>query len=88
MTLGRDFPGSKLPWATVFHLGKEKIGTAKWPSSLEMLIGPSHLPLFVRRAHLSPLNCKKEYLVLALAEETASQAVVGSIVWVFRRLGR
>ena len=39
-------------------------------------------------ACLSPLNCENEYLVLALAlgEETADEAVVGSIVWAFRRL--
>ena len=30
-------------------------------------------------------NCKNEYLVLALGEETAVHAIVGSIVWAFRR---
>ena len=34
----------------------------------------------------SPLKRKNEYLVLVLGEETAVQAVVGSIVWAFRRL--
>ena len=34
---------------------------------------------------LSSINCKNEYLVLALREETAVQAVVGSIVWAFCR---
>ena len=43
-------------------------------------------PLFAHRARPTPLNCKNEYLVLALGEETAAQAVVGSIVWAFRRL--
>ena len=33
----------------------------------------------------SPLNCKNEYLILALGKETA---VVGSIVWAFRRLNK
>ena len=32
------------------------------------------------------LNCKNEYLVLAPEEESTVQAVVGSIVWAFRRL--
>ena len=32
----------------------------------------------------SQLNCKNDYLVLALEEETADQAVVGSVVWAFR----
>ena len=49
-----------------------------------MLAGNAHwaesAPLF---AHS---NCKIEYLVLALGEETAVQAVVGPIVWAFRRL--
>ena len=43
-------------------------------------------PPFVHRAFPSPLNCKNEYLVLVLGEETAVQAVVGSIVWAFGRL--
>ena len=34
----------------------------------------------------SGLNCKNEYLELALGEETAVQAVVGSIIWEYRRL--
>ena len=47
---------------------------------------PMFAPSLGRKARLSPLNCKNEYLVLALGEETAVQAVVGCIVWVFRRL--
>ena len=48
-----------------------------------LVIGPSP-------HHLSPIgraqiqSCKNEYLVVALVEETAVQAVVGSIVWGFR----
>ena len=38
--------------------------------------------LFAHRAR----HTKNEYLVLALGEKTADQAVVGSIVWAFRRL--
>ena len=34
----------------------------------------------------TPLECKNEYLVLALGKEAAVQAVVGSIVWAFRLL--
>ena len=34
----------------------------------------------------SPLNRKIEYLVFALEEETAAEAVVGSIIRAFRRL--
>ena len=37
-------------------------------------------PLFAHRARPTPLSCKNEYLVLALGEETAVQAVVGSNV--------
>ena len=33
-----------------------------------------------------PFNCENEYLVLALGKETATQAVVHSIVWAFCRL--
>ena len=43
-------------------------------------------PLLAHRARPTPFNCKNEYLVLALGEETAVQVVVGCIVWVFRRL--
>ena len=43
-------------------------------------------PLFAYRARPTPLKCKNEYPVLPLGEETAVQAVVGSIVWAFRRL--
>ena len=37
-------------------------------------------------ARSSPLTCENEYLMLALGEKTADQALVGSIVWAFRRL--
>ena len=46
-------------------------------------------PLFAHRARPTPLNCINDYLVyvvLAQVEETAAQAVVGSIVWTFHRL--
>ena len=43
-------------------------------------------PLFAHRARPTPLRCKNVYLVLPLGEETADQAVVGSIVWAFRRV--
>ena len=42
-------------------------------------------PLFAHKARPTPLKCKNEYPVLPLGEETAVQAVVGSIVWAFRR---
>ena len=42
--------------------------------------------LFAHRARPTPLECKNEYLVLALMEETAVQAAVGCIVWAFCRL--
>ena len=52
--------------------------------------GNAHLaepsPLFAHKARRTPLKCKNVYLVLALGEETAVQAVVGSTVWAFRRL--
>ena len=37
-------------------------------------------------ARPTPLKCKNDYPVLALGEETAVQAVVGSIVWAYRTL--
>ena len=47
-------------------------------------------PLYSLFPYLYPivyaLKCKNEYLVLALSEETAVQAVVGSSVWAFCRL--
>ena len=43
-------------------------------------------PLFAHRARPTPLKCKNEYPVIPLGEETAVQAVVGSIVWAFRGL--
>ena len=42
-------------------------------------------PLFAHRARPTPLKCENAYPVLALGEETAAQAVGGSIVWAFRR---
>ena len=42
-------------------------------------------PLFAHKARPAPLKCKNEYLILALGQETVVQAVVGSIVWAFRR---
>ena len=58
-------------------LGGPFAGNAHWAE-------PS--PLFAHRAHPTPLKCKNEYPVLPLGEETALQAVVGSIVWASRRL--
>ena len=45
-------------------------------------------PLFAERARPNRLKRENEYLLLALGEETAVQAVVDSIsiVWAFRRL--
>ena len=47
---------------------------------------PKSSLLFAQKARPSPLNCKNEYMVLPLGEETAVQTVVGSIVRAFRRL--
>ena len=44
------------------------------------------LPLFAHKARPTPLKCKNEYPVPSPGEETAVQAVAGSIVWAFRRL--
>ena len=44
-------------------------GNAHWAESSS---------LFAHRAHPNPLNCKNEYLMLALWEETTTQAVVYS----------
>ena len=41
------------------------------------------LPLFAHRARPTLLKCKNDYQVLPMGEETAVQAVVGSIVWAF-----
>ena len=57
---------------------------------MAQLAGSAHWaepsPRFAHRARPTPLKCKNEYPVLPLGEETAVQAVVGSIVWAFRRL--
>ena len=70
----------------VFPLGKE----ISRHCSVAQFAGNVHWaepsPLFAHRARPTPLKCKNEYMVLALGEETAVQAVVGSIVWAFRRL--
>ena len=39
-----------------------------------------------QRERPTPFKCKSEYMVLALGEDTAVQAIVGFIVWAFRRL--
>ena len=44
-------------------------------------------PLFPHSARPTPLKGENEYVVLALREETAVQAAVGSIVWALRHLG-
>ena len=70
----------------VFPLGKE----INRHCNVAQFAGNAHwaepLPLFVHRAHPTPLKCKNEYLVLPPGEETAVQTEVGSIVWAFRRL--
>ena len=42
--------------------------------------------LFAHRAPSTPLKFKNKYLVFALMEETAVQAVVSSIIWASLRL--
>ena len=86
-TRDREVPGSKLACATWFFPQARKLNrhcqvahfarNAHWAE-------PS--PLFAERARPTPLKCTNEYLVLPLGEETAVQAVVGSVVWAFRRL--
>ena len=81
---GLGGPGSKLAWANwFFPQARKLLDTARWTSLLRGS-SPHHCSP-IGRAPVS-LNCKNEYLVLALGEETAVQAVVGSIVWVFRSL--
>ena len=41
---------------------------------------------FAHRARPTPLKCKNEYLMHALGQKTAVQAMAVSIVWEFRRL--
>ena len=53
-----------------FPLAREIIGTATWPDSLGMQAEPS--PIFAHRAR-PRLNCKNEYLMLALGKETAAK---------------
>ena len=56
-------------------------GPVRWACSLGRAltnVHPQGAPQFT--------NCKNEYLVLALGEETAVQAVVDSTDWAFRRL--
>ena len=67
------------------HVSDILSGTPRWPSSLGILIRlrPHHCSSIARP---SPLNSSNEYVVLVLGKETAVQAVVGGIVWTFRRL--
>ena len=67
-------------WKSVFTPDREWFllsGTVRWKCSLGQAL--TTVPP-------GPLNLKIENLVLALGEEIAVQAVVGSIVWAFRRL--
>ena len=80
---GLPTPDSKIAWATGFSFrqGKESAllgGPVRWNAHQA-----EHSPLFAQRARPTPLERKNEYLMFALGEETAVQAVVGSIVWRF-----
>ena len=82
----REVPGSKLACAIGFSSWARKlIGTATWPNTLEMLIGPSP-HLCSPRARTSHPTVKTSTWCLHERGGTAAQAVVGSIVWAFRRL--
>ena len=82
-TLGSEVPGSKLAWTNwIFRLisFRKKSNRHFW---VTQFAGNAHWPelslLFSQRTRPSPLNFKNEYLVLALGEETAVHAAVGSI---------
>ena len=55
------------------------------PMSVELSARSKNDPGFLTSV-VFIIYCKNEYLVLALGEESAAQAVVGSINWTFRRL--
>ena len=62
-----------------------------WSISSSIFEYTNHLepsPLFAHRACPTSLKCKIVYLMLRLGKETAVQAIVGSIVWAFRRLNK
>ena len=76
---GPVVPGSKLARASwFFPQAKKLIGIVVQFAWNAHWAEPS--PLFAHRARPTPLKCKNKYMVLALGEETAVQAVVGSIV--------
>ena len=79
-TRDRKVSGSKLTYAIKEGMARKLVGIARWNAHWAK---PS--PLFAHRAHPTPLKCKNEYPVLPLGEDTAVKAVVGSIVWAFRR---
>ena len=56
-------------------------GNTHWASDLTIVrLKPG------RGTRPSARNCKNEYIVFALGNETAAQTVVGCIVWVLHRL--
>ena len=72
--------------SSVFSLSKEICRHCWVAQFAENAHWAESSPLFAHRARPTPLKCKNEYPVLPLGEETAVQAVVGSIAWTFRRL--
>ena len=61
-------------------------GNAHWAETLRSILFTVPPPRLTWRAGSNPLNCKIQNEGFALWEETAAQAVVGSIVWAFGEL--
>ena len=83
LTLGPEVPGSIPTLANWFSLRRvNQPALLCVNNSLEMLIEsrPHHSLPPVSAGGRGPLICKN-YLVVALGEETAAQAVIGFMVW-------
>ena len=75
-----EFPSSKLCCHLVSPLGKEINRHCYMAQFARNADWAEPSPMFAHRVRPTPLKYKNEYLVLALREDTAVHAVVGSIV--------
>ena len=85
-TRDRNVPGSKLACSIWFFPSARKlVGIARWPSSLVVLIGPSPHHCSPTGRALLHSSVKTSTRCFHWGEETAVHAIVGSIIWAFRR---
>ena len=71
---------------TLYMICKHQDGEKSFETRKRLDFKRASLEILFRSPNRAPLKCKNEYLVLALGEETAVQAVVDFIVRAFHRL--